>query len=143
LRIFKEIDSVVHSEKGRNTLKRLSPIPVFQGKSTLEIAGEHSENVISGEDRPEFFLQVFSFESFALVKATPQKGVRVLEKVSLEPITKTVTEERTTVEIFQKELADTGLFKIWPQEPLEKGEYAVVEYTEGKMNQRVWDFRIE
>ncbi|HYA17540.1 MAG TPA: hypothetical protein VEF06_08750 [Bryobacteraceae bacterium] len=143
LRIFKEIDSVVHNEKAKNTLKRLSPLPVFDGKATLEIPGERSENVITGEDRPEFFLQVYSFEPFAIVKATPQKGVRVLEKISVEPITKMISEERSTVEIFQKELSDTGLFRIWPQEPLPKGEYAVVEYTEGKMNQRVWDFRIE
>jgi hypothetical protein len=143
LRIFKELDTVVHSEKGKNTLKRLAPLPVFDGKSTLEIPGEHSENVITGDDRPEFFLQLYAFEPFAIVKATPQKGVRVLENIRVQMMTKETAEERQTVEIFSKELSDNGLFKVWPQEPLEKGEYAVMEYTDGKMNQRVWDFRIE
>ena len=32
------------------------------------------------------------------------------------------------------------LYKIWPQQPLEPGEYAVVEYTEGKGNTQIWDF---
>jgi hypothetical protein len=143
LRIFKEIDTVVHSEKGKNTLKKLAPIPIFDGKSTLEIPGEHSENVITGEDRPEFFLQLYSIEPFGIFKATPQKGVRVLENIRVQMITKEIAEERTAVETFQKELSDSGLFRVWPQEPLEKGEYVVMEYTEGKMNQRVWDFRIE
>jgi hypothetical protein len=143
LRIFKEIDSVVHNAKGKNTLKRLSPLPVFDGKATLEIEGEHSVNVISGDDRPEFFLQLYAIEPFAIVKATPAKGVRVLEKVTLQAVTKEVGEERTVIQSFQKELSENGLYKIWPQEPLEKGEYVVMEYSEGKMNQRVWDFRIE
>ena len=52
-------------------------------------------------------------------------------------------EERDAVEIFSKQLTENGLYKIWPQEPLAKGEYAVVEYEEGKSDPRVWDFRIE
>ncbi len=34
------------------------------------------------------------------------------------------------------------LFKIWPEKDLEPGEYAVVEYTEGKVNPQIWDFGI-
>jgi hypothetical protein len=143
LRIFPEHESVVHSEKGKNTLKKLAPLPVFSSKATLEIEGEHSVNVIRNEDRPEFFLQLAEFEPFAIIKATTQKGVRVLEKVSVDALSKETTEERTAIQTFQKQLSENGLFKIWPQEPLEKGEYAVIEYTEGKMNQRIWDFRIE
>ena len=54
-----------------------------------------------------------------------------------------IVEERDSVEIFTKQLTDGGLNKIWPQEPLAKGEYAVVEYEEGKSDPRVWGFRIE
>ena len=42
----------------------------------------------------------------------------------------------------KKELA-SGLYKIWPKEKLEPGEYAVVEYTENKLNIQVWDFAIQ
>ncbi len=52
-------------------------------------------------------------------------------------------ETRDKVEVFSKQLSENGLYKIWPQDPLPKGEYAVVEYTEGKVNTQVWDFRIE
>jgi hypothetical protein len=143
LRIFKEPESIVHNEKGMNTLKKLAPLPVFSKKATLELKGEHSENVIRGEERPEFYLQLASLEPFAIIEVTPQKGVRVIEKISVDQLTKETVEERKSIPIFQKELAGNGLFRIWPQDPLPKGEYVVMEYTEGKMNQRVWDFRVE
>lgn len=142
LRIFPEPETVVHSEKGRNTLKHLAPIPVFSSKSTLEINGEHSANVVH-EDRPEFYLQLASFETFAIVEVTPVKAARSIERIAIDQLTKEMTEERKAVPIFQKQLSENGLYKLWPQESLPKGEYVVMEYSEGKMNQRVWDFRVE
>jgi hypothetical protein len=35
------------------------------------------------------------------------------------------------------------LYKIWPKQPLPPGEYAVVEFAEGKLNIQVWDFAIK
>jgi hypothetical protein len=58
-------------------------------------------------------------------------------------VVKEMEEHRTTVETFTKQLSDNGLYKIWPQDPLPQGEYAVIEYTEGKANAQVWDFRIQ
>jgi hypothetical protein len=54
-----------------------------------------------------------------------------------------VIEEPEMVEIFQKQLTSGGLYKIWPKEPLEPGEYAVVESTVGKLNMQVWDFAVK
>lgn len=143
LRIFPLADATVHNEKGATTLlKKLAPLPVFAGKATLEIQGEKSANTVA-EKRPEFYFQLSEFQAFGIVKLTAQKGVRVVEKLTMAAMTKELAEERTSVEIFQKQLSDNGLYKIWPQEPLEKGEYAVIEYTEGKLNHRVWDFRVD
>ena len=66
-----------------------------------------------------------------------------MERLTIEPVVKIVTEDRDTVQIFTKQLTDNGLYKIWPQEDLPKGEYAVIEYNEGKVDARIWDFRIE
>ncbi len=44
------------------------------------------------------------------------------------------------MEVFRKQLTPDGLYKIWPAKPLEPGEYAVVEYTSGKLNMQIWDF---
>ena len=68
-------------------------------------------------------------------------GNRVVEKLTILPVTKETVEEPDLVEIFRQQVGD-GLFKIWPQKPIEPGEYAVVEYTEGKVNMQVWDFFI-
>ena len=142
LRIFKMADWHVHNSKGRTALKLLTPIgQLIPGKGTLEIPGEHSANIVTKDDRPEFFLQLNQLESFAIVKLTPQKDVRIVERLTTE-ITKEITEERDLVEIFSKQLSENGLYKIWPQDSLAKGEYAVIEYTEGKLNPQIWDFRI-
>jgi hypothetical protein len=142
LRIFKLADASVKSSKGRQLLKYVTPIPIIPGKSTLEVQGEHSTNVLT-DTRPEFFLQVALDDSFGIVKLTPQKGVRIAERITVVQVVNEVVEERDTVQTFTKQLTESGLYKIWPQEALEKGEYAVVEYNEGKVDARIWDFRIQ
>jgi hypothetical protein len=142
LRIFKTAEGTVHNAKKRNVLSAIVPLPVITGKATLEIPGEHASEVVK-DNSPEFFLQLSEFETFAIVKLTPEKGVRIVERITIQPVTKETVEERTTVPIFTKQLSENGLNKIWPQDPLEKGEYAVIEYTETKINAQIRDFRIE
>jgi hypothetical protein len=142
LRIFKAAEATIHNAKGRNLLRAISPVPLIPGKATLEIPGEHSPNIVT-EKSPEFFLQLSDFESFGIVKLTPDKDVRIVERITIVPVTKENMEERATVQVFTKQLSDNGLYKIWPQDPLEKGEYAVIEYTEGKVNPQIWDFQIQ
>jgi hypothetical protein len=48
---------------------------------------------------------------------------------------------RHEVATFKRQFGDQ-LFKIWPEKPLEGGEYALLEYTDGKVNPRVWDFTV-
>jgi hypothetical protein len=142
LRVFKAAEGTVHNAKGRNVLRALSPVPLISGKATLEIPGEQSSEVVK-DDSPEFYLQLSEFDSFGMVKLMPQKGVRIVEHITVEPVTKETAEARDLVSIFTKQLSENGLYKIWPQDPLAKGEYAIVEYTEGKINTQIWDFRIE
>jgi hypothetical protein len=142
LRIFKLADAAVKSSKGRQILKYVTPIPIVAGKSTLEIQGEHSTNILT-DRRPEFFLQVSLDDSFGIIRLTSQKGVRIAERITVAPVVNEVAEERDITPSFTKQLTDSGLYRIWPQDDLEKGEYAVVEYTEGKVDARIWDFRIQ
>jgi hypothetical protein len=138
LKTIKPAESHVHGNKGRSVLKVLAPIPVVSGKATLELDKEHSLNVIDNE-RPEFYIQLSAEERFGIIRLTPQKGIRVVEKLTIIPVTKEIVEDQEQVEIFRKQMAE-GLYKIWPTKPLGPGEYAVVEYTEGKLNIQVWDF---
>jgi hypothetical protein len=140
-KVIKLAESVVHTNKGRSILKALSPIPIVPGKGTLELAGAHSPNVFTNPEQ-ELYIQLSETERFGIAKLTSKGAVRIVENLTFMPVTKEVVEEPTLVETFQKELAD-GLYKIWPKEALEPGEYAVVEYSEGKMNIQTWDFAIQ
>lgn len=141
VRILPLGDWSMHNPKSRKLLKMLTP-GMVDGVSLMELPGERSPNVVHG-DRPEFFLQLSLDDSFGIVKVTGGKGVRVVEKVTVESLSKEIAEERELVKTFTKQLTQSGLYKIWPQDSLPKGEYAVIEYTEGKADARVWDFRIE
>jgi hypothetical protein len=135
---LKLAESKINSNKGRSILKVISPVPVFSGKATVEVDGESAALRVTGE-RPEFYFRLAKEERFGIVRLAPQKGVRIAEKWNIIPVSNELIQEQDTVEVFRHQVAD-GLYKIWPQQPLEPGEYAVVEYTEGKGNTQIWDF---
>ena len=141
VQVMKAAESSVKTNKGRAVLKKLSPIPMISGKATLEIQGMNSLNVFTNPDQ-EFYIQLSEPERFGIAKLIPKGGVRIVENVTTLPVVNEIIEEPTMIEILKKEL-DGGLYKIWPKEPLEPGEYAVVEYTESKLNIQVWDFAIK
>jgi len=141
VQVMKVAESSVKTNKGRAVLKKLSPIPMISGKATLEIQGMNSLNVFTNPEQ-EFYIQLSEPERFGIAKLTPKGGVRIVENVTTLPVVNEIVEEPTMVEILKKEL-DGGLYKIWPKVPLEPGEYAVVEYTESKLNIQVWDFAIK
>jgi len=139
---IKVAESKVHNNKGRSVLKVLSPIPAVSGKATLELDGLHAPTVLSNPEQ-EFYIQLSAEERFALIKLTPEKGVRIVEKITVVPVTKELIEEPIEVQSFSKQMTQDGLYKIWPMKPMPPGEYAVVEYTPGKTNMQVWDFAIK
>ena len=141
VRVLKQAESTVHTNKGRNILKRLAPIPVVTGKGTLELQGAFSLNVFKDPEQ-EFYIQLSEPQRFGIVKLTPKGAVRIVENLTFIPVSNEVMEESEAVEILRKQLAD-GLYKIWPKEKLPPGEYAVVEFTEGKLNMQVWDFAVK
>jgi len=139
---LKLAESVVHSDKRREVLKILSPIPAISGKATLEIEGAHSANVFTNRAQ-EFYIQLSDPERFGIAQLTSKNGVRIVENLTYQPITKEVTEEPTMVDIFREQLTPDGLYKIWPKENFAPGEYAVVQYTAGKLDIQVWDFAVK
>jgi hypothetical protein len=138
IRTMMQGESEIHTKKGRTVLKVLAPVPVVSGKATVEMKGERSGSVVASS-RPEFYISLAAEERFGIIRLKPQKGVRVVETVTTMPVTNERTEELDQVEIFRQQI-DDGLYKIWPTKPLEPGEYAVMEYTEGKVNIQLWDF---
>jgi len=144
LEVVKVAESKVVTNKRRQILKALSPVPLVAGKATLEIDGDTSSREIT-DKRPEFFFRLSTFERFGIVKLTPtKKGARVVENINMIPVSKEVMQEFFEVKTFKKQEGD-NVYKIWPEADLEPGEYALVEYTEGleSINTQVWDFKIK
>ncbi len=132
-------ESKLADNKRRTLLKVITRVPLA-GKSTLELDGAHASQGTANRT-PQFYFRLSEDERFGIVRLSEHKGNRVVEKVSIEPVSNEVAQTPDLVEIFRQQVAD-GLFKIWPQKPLDPGEYAVVEYTEDKINMQVWDFFI-
>lgn len=142
-KVIKQAETVVHTNKGRQWLKVLSPVPAISGKATVELQGAHSLNVITNPEQ-EFYIQLSAPERFGIVKLIPKAGtLRVVEDITIVPVSKEMVEEPILVDTFQRQMTQDGLYKIWPKEPLPNGEYAVVQYTPGKVDIQVWDFAIK
>jgi hypothetical protein len=133
-------ESKVVNNKRRSILKAISPVPMVPGKATLELDGPHSSQGTPNRS-PEFYIRLSDEERFGIVRLGEHKGNRVVEKLTIEPVIKEIAQEPDLVEVFRQQVAD-GLFKIWPQKPLDPGEYAVVQYSVEKLDMQVWDFFI-
>ncbi len=140
-KILKQAESTVHTNKGRSVLKRLSPIPMVSGKATLELAGPRAVTVFQDGEQ-EFYIQLSDPERFGIARLTTKGNVRIVENLTIMPVTNEVQEDADMIPILRQQLAD-GLYKIWPKEKLAPGEYAVVQFTEGKLNMQIWDFAIQ
>ena len=139
---IKAAECTVRTDKKRSVLAKLSPVPMISGKGTLEIPGAHSQNVFTNPEQ-EFYFQLSETERFGMAKLTTKGDIRIVEALTFVPVTKETLEEPTMVETFNQQLASDNLYKIWAKEPLEPGEYALIEYTENKLNIQVWDFAIK
>jgi hypothetical protein len=140
-RVMTAAEASVKTNKGRAILKVLAPAPVVSGKGTLEIPGAHSKNVFTNPNQ-EFYIQLSQQERFGIAKLEPKGAIRIVENLTFLPVVKETKEEMDMVPSFQKQLTDDNLYKIWARDPLPPGEYAVVQYTEGKLDVQIWDFAI-
>jgi hypothetical protein len=131
-------ETKVNNNKRRSILQAISPIPMITGKATVELDGESSAFTVTSE-LPEFYFRLSQAERFGIVRLTPGKGVRIVEKITIVPVSKEMVEEREEIEVFRRQVGE-DLYKVWPMEPLTPGEYAAVQFTEGKVNMQVWDF---
>ncbi len=135
---LKQGETKVKNNKRRSVLKVISPIPVVAGKATVELEGPQSSFVVNSA-APQFYIRLDKVERFGIARLTPKKDSRVVEDLTIIPISKETVEEQKEVEVFRQQLAP-GVYKIWPVEPLDPGEYAVVQFTQDKLNIQVWDF---
>ncbi len=142
LETIKIADPRIVTNTKRQVLRVLAPMPL-SAKSTVELDGAVSENKVDGRE-PQFYFRLADDERFGIAKLTLKKESRVVENLSVLKVQqeKIVDEKVEMVPTFNKQAADM-LYKIWPEKPLDPGEYALIEYTEGKMNPKIWDFSVK
>jgi hypothetical protein len=135
----KQAESKLAGSKRNTVLRVITPVPIVAGKSNLEVEGKHAALNV-GVPRPEFYIRLSADEKFLIVKGTvTRNNSRIFQRWTVIPVSNELFQEQDEVEIFRQQLG-SNLYKIWPQKPLDAGEYAVIQYTEGKPNTQVWDF---
>jgi hypothetical protein len=137
---LKQADLIVTHDKKRTVLKILSPIPLVSGKNTVDIEGAASQFRVDG-DRPEFYLRMNVVDSLAIIKLSPKKTSRTVESVTIAAVTNELEEKRDPVPTFTKEAGEL-LFKIWPEQPLPPGQYAVIQFGAEQGTLQIWDFGV-
>ncbi len=137
---LKVAEVTIVNDKKRSVLKVIAPMPIVPGKNTVEISGAVAQFRID-DNRPEFYFRLSTQESLAMIKLSPKKNLRLVETAAILPVSNEVVEDRQAVLTFKKQIADE-LYKVWPEKPLEPGEYALIQYTESKLNPQVWDFGV-
>jgi hypothetical protein len=132
----------INNSTKRTVLRMVAPIPL-PGKVTIELDGLASANKMESRE-PEFYFRLSEDQSFGIVKLTLKKDARVVESATVMQVKqdRAVDEKVEILPAFKKQEGDL-LYKIWPEKPLEPGEYALIEYTEGKLAPRVWDFSVK
>lgn len=140
-----QADYQIITDKKRKVLQMISPVPLIPGKAAVIIKGEHSSFKV-GENRPNFFLRLAKEEKFGIIRLTPRKGQRVVENISIVPVSRQSVEDRKQMDTFEQQLM-WNLYRVWPEKPLDPGEYALMEYsnaddTEG-IQLMIWDFAVQ
>jgi hypothetical protein len=149
IKALKSADYQILTDKKRKALQVISPIPLVPGKATVVIKGERSSFGIK-ESRPEFYLRLAKEEKFGIIKLTPnsKKSLRIVENVSIIPVSRENMETRKQVETFEMQLMG-NLYKVWPEKPLAPGEYALMEFADDENAEKediallIWDFAVE
>jgi hypothetical protein len=132
----------VVTDKKRALLSKALPAPILKSRGLAVLAGREAAVRIFVE-QPAFYAQLSdgSGARIELMEVRSGKEVRVLERVEQSARGGKSSEERTAIPLERTEVAP-GLFKLRPTQPLSKGEYALGELVQDKLNLEVWDFGI-
>lgn len=133
-------DIVIAESATRKILQVLAPGPIVAGKLTVTTEGASAAFRVP-DNEPEFYFRMSLEERLDIIRLDQKKDERVIETADIMPDESGTFETMQTIPTFKQRL-DRRLYRIWPQQPLEPGEYAVVQYTEGEMNIQVWPFGV-
>lgn len=135
-------NDIIEEKSGkRKILRALAPVPIVAGKRKLLIEGESAEFAVD-EAAPVFFIRDTSITYFGIVRLAKEEDQRLVQIIQNAGPDNQLFEEQEEVEVFRQQLA-SGVYRVWPTEPLPAGEYAFINYTPGEGDIRVWSFSLK
>jgi hypothetical protein len=139
--LVEQSEVITDKSAKRGLLKIISPLPIVAGKNLLLVEGAEARFATS-ERKPVFFVRQSRLAQFGIVKLEPaKKDHRLVQVVQVHPVSKEIFEEFEEVEVFRQQLA-SGVYRVWPINDLEPGEYAIIDFAPGEFDLRVWDFSV-
>ncbi|HKD80041.1 MAG TPA: hypothetical protein VKH81_10120 [Candidatus Angelobacter sp.] len=150
--------SELNKHTGRNILRSAINPVTLSSTQTIELKGEHARvqahtgqpaiflNIDTGDESQPAFTQRTSDRDqqpnrYGIVRVEQKKDVRVVGKLNVAMYGK-VSQKEVWIPVTTSPLGEW--VKLTPAEPLEPGEYAVVELLEKKqINFFVWDFGVD
>ena len=143
----------INKNMGRNIL-RAAINPIAKSKQTIELKGAHAR-VQSHVPQPSIYIDVDADQNpqtgasatdlsqsghFRIVRAEEKKDSRVVGTIEVAVYGK-VSQKASYIDT-KAEAISKQWVKITPAEPLDPGEYAVVEMLGKDINLYVWDFGV-
>jgi hypothetical protein len=158
---LQQTNGEINRNRANNMVRAVMiPIPISGSKQTIELDGAHAtvqahaalpsiyvnvapqSQATSGPERPEKPEQPeMPFDRFHIVHTQIKKDKRIVGVIRINPLGKS-SQQQNLVPTTSVQLKGDWV-KITPTEPLEPGEYAVVELLGRQgMNTFVWDFGV-
>jgi hypothetical protein len=133
----------MHTEKGRAVAKIVTGIPLISSKQDVEIPGKQAKLRIHAGDAEFYFRTVDKREPHLTLLRTEVKGEkRAVEIISTNFAGQQTYKERE-VSLLQWDSA-RGLYRFTVNQPLESGEYAIIETTPSEgQSMYVWTFGVD
>ncbi len=141
----------INANRKSNVL-RAAINPLAKSKQTIEIKGTHA-SVQAHVQQPTIYVNIDMDQDphtgpaardvsdhFRIVRATPKKDSREVGAIEIAVYGK-VNQKQNFVATHAEAL-NSQLIKVTPAEPLDRGEYALVEMLGKDVNMYVWDFGV-
>ncbi len=149
LRRLDQSQATVENDNKRRLLGAI--IPVIKGRAWMELKGATAK-VTAAALQPVIYVQLsqLSAAGYGIVRLQPKGDARILGEIEISPITGQLSEKQELLPAIAESVkaasaeGGPGIVRLSLLQPLDAGEYAVVELVEqGKTNLFVWDFSLK
>src|SRR5438309_10672930 len=141
--VMQQEKAEIHTEKGRALEKIITGMPLISGKQDVEIPGKQAKLRIRTGDAEFYFRTADKREPHLTLLRAEVKGEKRTVAIISTNIAGQQTFKNHEVSLLQWDAA-RGLYRYTVDQPLESGEYAIIETTPGEgQSMYVWTFGVD